>query len=98
MIHSPSTEATSISPRLEGDTPAGQARLRPVTEPIRVLMLEDSEADAELIHAELRRAGLMPLIERVDSAEKFASALTHFVPDVVLSEYALAQADAQAAY
>ncbi len=98
MIPSPSPEATSISPRLEGDTPTGQARLRTVTEPIRVLMLEDSEDDAELIHDELRRAGLMPLIERVDSAEKFVSALTQFVPDVVLSEYALAQADAQAAY
>jgi DNA-binding NarL/FixJ family response regulator len=69
-----------------------------MTGQIRVLMLEDSEADAELIHAELRRAGLKPVIERVDSAEKFESALTDFVPDVVLSEYSLAQADAQAAY
>ncbi len=57
-------------------------------------MLEDSEADAELIHDELRRAGLMPLVERVDSAEKFESALVDFLPDVVLSEYSLAQADA----
>ena len=65
---------------------------------IRVLMLEDSEADAKLIHDELSRAGLMPLIERVDSAEKFECALADFLPDVVLSEYELAQADAHAAY
>lgn len=61
-------------------------------------MLEDSEADAELIHDELDRAGLMPVIERVDSAKKFESALTDFLPDVVLSEYSLAQADTEAAY
>jgi DNA-binding NarL/FixJ family response regulator len=61
-------------------------------------MLEDSESDAELIHDELRRAGLTPLIERVDSAEKFESALADFLPDVVLSEGSLAQADAQVAY
>lgn len=69
-----------------------------MTGQIRVLMLEDSEADAELMHDELRRAGLMPLIQRVDSAEKFESALADFLPDVVLCEYSLAQADAQAAY
>lgn len=69
-----------------------------MTGQIRVLMLEDSEADAELIHDELRRAGLKPLMERVDSAEKFESALADFLPDVVLFEYSLAQADAHAAY
>ena len=66
-----------------------------MTGQMRVLMLEDSAADAELIHDELRRAGLMAVIERVDSAEKFESALADFLPDVVLSEYSL---DAEAAY
>jgi DNA-binding NarL/FixJ family response regulator len=61
-------------------------------------MLEDSEADAQLIHDELHRAGLMAVIERVDSAKKFESALGDFLPDVVLSEYSLAQADAEVAY
>lgn len=91
------TAAPAHSP-LEADTRAVRRGARSVTKPIRVLMLEDSEADAELIHDELRRAGLMPLMERVDSAEKFESALADFLPDVVLSEYSLAQADAHAAY
>jgi DNA-binding NarL/FixJ family response regulator len=96
---SPSSPATNpISSRLEVDTPERGSRSRSITGQIRVLMLEDSAADAELIHDELRRAGLMPVVERVDSAEKFESALTDFLPDVVLADYSLAQADAQAAY
>ena len=38
-------------------------------------MLENSEADAELIKHELSRAGLEPVTKRVDSEEAFASAL-----------------------
>jgi len=41
---------------------------------LRVLMLENSEADAELIKHELSRAGLEPVTKRVDSEEAFASA------------------------
>jgi DNA-binding NarL/FixJ family response regulator len=64
---------------------------------IRVLMLEDSEADAELIRHELRRAGLAAVTSRVDSAEAFSSALRDFAPDVVLSDHSLAQFDGRAA-
>ena len=99
QIISPSSPATKpISARLEVDTPDLRARSHSMTGQMRILMLEDSAADAELIHDELRRAGWMPLIERVDSAEKFESALIDFPPDVVLSDYSLAQADARAAY
>jgi DNA-binding NarL/FixJ family response regulator len=58
---------------------------------IRVLMIEKSEADAELIRHELDRAGLITLTERVDSEEAFASAVRDFAPDVVLSDHALGQ-------
>lgn len=98
MISSSRRTSDLVSAEFEGDTSDGRAQLRSMPGQIRVLMLEDSEADAELIHEELRRAGLMPLIERVDSAEKFESAVVDFLPDVVLSEYSLAQADPQAAY
>ena len=64
---------------------------------IRVLMLEDSEADAELIRLELRRAGLRAVTSRVDSAEAFSSALRDFAPDVVLADHSLAQFDGRAA-
>jgi len=60
-------------------------------------MFEDSEADAELIGQELRRAGLSTLIERVESEDAFASALQAFEPDVVLADHSLAQFDARAA-
>jgi DNA-binding NarL/FixJ family response regulator len=58
---------------------------------IRVLILEDSEADAELIRHELDRAGLATILERVDSEEAFASAVRDFAPDVVLSDHTLGQ-------
>jgi DNA-binding NarL/FixJ family response regulator len=58
---------------------------------IRILMLEDSEADAELMRHELDRAGLPALTERVVSEEAFAPAVREFAPDVVLSDHALGQ-------
>jgi DNA-binding NarL/FixJ family response regulator len=58
---------------------------------IRILILEDSEADAELIRHELDRAGLVSILERVDSEEAFASAVRDFAPDVVLSDHTLGQ-------
>jgi DNA-binding NarL/FixJ family response regulator len=70
---------------------------RSVSSPIRILMLEDNEADAELIRHELRRSNLPNVTERVDSEVAFASALRDFAPDVVLSDHSLAQFDAQSA-
>src|SRR6476660_3904649 len=64
---------------------------------IRVLILEDNEADAELIRHELLRAGLSTITDRVDSEDAFAAALQEFEPDVVLSDHSLAQFDAQSA-
>lgn len=65
---------------------------------IRILMLEDSAADAELIRHELDRSGLQSLIERVDSQEAFSAAVRNFAPDVVLSDHSLAQFNAFAAH
>ena len=64
---------------------------------LRVLMLENSEADAELIKHELSRAGLAPVTKRVDTEEAFASALPEFAPDIVLLDPISAQLDAHAA-
>lgn len=60
-------------------------------------MLEDDEPDAELIKRELQRSGIRTLVERVDSAEAFTSALSSFAPDVVLSDHSLGQFDSSAA-
>jgi DNA-binding NarL/FixJ family response regulator len=69
----------------------------PSNNALRVLLLEDSDTDAELIAHELQRSGMKPVIERVDSAESFTAALHSFAPDVVLSDHSLGQFDSRAA-
>ena len=64
---------------------------------LRVLLLEDSDTDADLIVHELQRSGMKPVIERVDSAEAFTAALHSFAPDVVLSDHSMGQFDSRAA-
>jgi DNA-binding NarL/FixJ family response regulator len=64
---------------------------------LRVLLLEDSAADAELVERELARAGWEVVAERVDTEDGFVRALTAFGPTVVLSDHALAQFNAPAA-
>jgi DNA-binding NarL/FixJ family response regulator len=65
--------------------------------PLRVLMLEDSEADAELIRHELRRSGVATVIERVDSEAAFETALRDFAPNIVLAYHSLTLFDPEAA-
>jgi len=65
--------------------------------PVRVLILEDSAAEAELIRHELLRSGLAAVTERVDTEHAFVSALKDFLPDVVLSDHAFGEFDARAA-
>jgi DNA-binding NarL/FixJ family response regulator len=69
----------------------------PTNKSLRVLLLEDSETDAELIAHELHRSGMKPVIERVDSVEAFTTALKSFAPDVVLSDHSIAEFDSRAA-
>jgi len=64
---------------------------------IRILMLEDSAAEAELIRHELDRSGLQSLFERVDSQEAFSAAIRDFAPDIVLSDHSLSQFNSSAA-
>ena len=56
-----------------------------MTQSLRVLMLGNNETDGELIKHELSRAGLAPVTRFVGSESEFASALSEFSPDVVLS-------------
>jgi DNA-binding NarL/FixJ family response regulator len=56
---------------------------------LRILILDDSPADAELVRRELERAGKLVITERVDSRAAFARALDAFVPDVILSDHGL---------
>lgn len=63
---------------------------------IRVLVLEDRLADAELMIHELRRAGFAPHWQRVDNEEDYLACL-HRDLDVILAEYMLPQFDASRA-
>ena len=64
---------------------------------IRVLIVEDVPADAELLEEELRRAGLDVDLRRVEEEGPFRSALDEFRPDVILSDFRLPRFDGLAA-
>lgn len=56
---------------------------------IRVLLLEDNPVDAELIEFELINADLFFTMKRVDTENTFEQAIREFMPDIILSDYAL---------
>lgn len=56
---------------------------------VRILIVEDTPEDVELVVRELRKAGFEPQIERVDHAEAFEAALDRQRWDVVLCDYVL---------
>jgi two-component system, cell cycle sensor histidine kinase and response regulator CckA len=62
--------------------------------PLRVLIVEDSPTDTELMLRELRQGGFAPTHERVDTPEAMRAALTRQVWDVVLSDFHLPSFDA----
>ena len=64
--------------------------------PVRVLLLEDRPADAELNVAALREAGLDVEWECVEREQDFVAALGRG-PDLVLSDYSMPQFDARRA-
>lgn len=57
--------------------------------PVRILQIEDSEIDAELISMQLLDAGLEAEFLRVDSAEELRRAMDEFHPDLVLSDLSM---------
>jgi signal transduction histidine kinase len=56
---------------------------------LRVLLVEDSEADEALILRELKRGGYEPTLERVGEAAAFKAALDAQTWDIVLSDHSL---------
>ena len=56
---------------------------------LRVLMVEDSGDDAELILRELRRGGFEPLCERVESEATFVEALEGRAWDVIIADFSM---------
>lgn len=61
--------------------------------PIRLLMIEDSETDRELIILELRRGGYAPEYQCVDTREEMVKALKSQQWDLILSDFAMPHFD-----
>ncbi|AWN45953.1 hybrid sensor histidine kinase/response regulator [Methylobacterium terrae] len=65
--------------------------------PLRILLLEDSDLDAELLEAALEDARLACAIERVIARDAFAAATARGGHDIILADYVLPAFDGMAA-
>jgi PAS domain S-box-containing protein len=65
--------------------------------PLRALVVEDSEDDAELLVRELRRGGYEVSHRRVETADTMRAALAHQSWDIVVSDYCMPEFDAPSA-
>ena len=68
-----------------------------MTKNLRVLLVEDSEVDAQLLIRELRRAGYEVAFKRTDTAEAVTAALAGSEWDIVISDYSMPNFSALAA-
>jgi PAS domain S-box-containing protein len=68
-----------------------------MSEPLKVLLVEDSEDDALLVVRELRRSEFQVFCERVETADSLRTALSGQTWDVLISDYRLPKFDASAA-
>ena len=66
--------------------PTGESRLKG---PLRVLVVEDSEDDYQLLLRELRKGGYEPMTQRVETADAMVSALEQKSWDAVFSDWAM---------
>ena len=62
-----------------------------MNEKLKLLLLEDSESDADLMLRKLTRAGLEFDALRVESRDEFLTAVSTFSPDLILADYSLPQ-------
>src|SRR5260370_34326908 len=60
-----------------------------MSERLKILLVEDSEPDAELVLRELRHATLEHESRRVDTQADFERELKAFRPDVILSDFSI---------
>jgi len=62
-------------------------------DPIRVLLVEDMELEAELTCRELHKHGIAHLAQRVETDEAMRAALRDFKPTIILSDFSLPRFD-----
>jgi signal transduction histidine kinase/ActR/RegA family two-component response regulator len=65
--------------------------------PLRLLLAEDNQWDAELVVRELTKSGYRLEWQRVDTRAAFVQQLTEHRPDVIISDHAMPQFSATAA-
>jgi diguanylate cyclase (GGDEF)-like protein len=65
--------------------------------PIRVLFVEDSDDDTQLLVSALRKGGYEPQFERVDTPAAMSAALARQSWDIIISDHSMPQFDAPAA-
>lgn len=68
-----------------------------MSNPLRVLFVEDSERDVELLLLELRGGGWDPQFDRVETADTLRAALGNRSWNIVLSDWNMPEFDARAA-
>ena len=69
-----------------------------IKEDIKVLILEDNTADADLLVRHLSKSGLSFVSKVVESRKSFEDSLDNFIPDIILSDYSLPSFDAVSAF
>jgi two-component system, sensor histidine kinase and response regulator len=65
---------------------------------LKILILEDNQNDADILQRELKKSGLSFTSQIVQTRKEYESALENFVPDIILSDYALPAFDAVTAF
>ncbi len=78
--------------------PATSNHTDPPDAALRILILEDSEFDAELILHELQQLKMPFSTRRVETREQFSDALRSFMPDLILADYSLPSFDGLTAF
>jgi len=68
--------------------------MEPTAQPIRILLIEDVDLDAELtLHQLKKTASFACVSHRVETEEQLRKALVEFSPNIILSDFALPQFD-----
>jgi signal transduction histidine kinase len=89
-VHNSSEETGSR--RARGGAPSTSTKNE-----IRILLLEDSDTDADLIRHALRKGGIVFLLEHVDNRAAFLQGIDQSPPDLILSDFSLPSLDGYAA-
>ena len=65
---------------------------------IKIILLEDNPADADLLIRQLTKSGMLFSIEVAETREKFVELLKSFCPDIILSDYSMPSFNALSAF